>query len=87
VGVGKGTCSLDDFEHADLILVVGQNPATNHPRMMGALHEAAARGVRRAGRKHDFVAGLRLIESALLPHTRRWNHSDWSSISMSHSTD
>ena len=46
VGVGKGTCSLDDFEHADLILVVGQNPATNHPRMMGALHEAAARGAK-----------------------------------------
>ncbi|HNI38183.1 MAG TPA: FdhF/YdeP family oxidoreductase, partial [Pseudomonadales bacterium] len=46
VGVGKGTCSLDDFEHADLILVVGQNPATNHPRMMGALHEAAARGTK-----------------------------------------
>lgn len=46
VGVGKGTCSLDDFEHADLIMVVGQNPATNHPRMMGALHEAAARGTK-----------------------------------------
>ncbi|HRG49810.1 MAG TPA: FdhF/YdeP family oxidoreductase [Pseudomonadales bacterium] len=46
IGVGKGTCSLDDFEQADLILVVGQNPATNHPRMMGALHEAAARGTK-----------------------------------------
>ncbi len=46
IGVGKGTCSLADFEHADLIMVIGQNPATNHPRMMGALHEAAARGTK-----------------------------------------
>ena len=44
IGMGKGTCSLEDFEHADLIMVLGQNPATNHPRMMGALHEASSRG-------------------------------------------
>ena len=44
IGIGKGTCSLDDFEHADLIMVLGQNPATNHPRMMAALHEASRRG-------------------------------------------
>jgi molybdopterin-dependent oxidoreductase alpha subunit len=44
IGIGKGTCSLDDFEHADLIMVLGQNPATNHPRMMGALHDASRRG-------------------------------------------
>ncbi len=46
IGVGKGTCQLDDFEHADLIWVIGQNPATNHPRMMAALHEAARRGAK-----------------------------------------
>ena len=44
IGTGKGTCSLDDFDKAELIIVIGQNPATNHPRMMGALHEAAKRG-------------------------------------------
>lgn len=44
IGMGKGTCSLDDFEHAELIMVIGQNPATNHPRMMGVLHEASRRG-------------------------------------------
>lgn len=44
IGMGKGTCSLDDFEKAELIVVIGQNPATNHPRMMAALHEAAKRG-------------------------------------------
>jgi molybdopterin-dependent oxidoreductase alpha subunit len=44
VGVGKGTVTLDDFEHADTILVFGQNPATNHPRMLGELRQAAKRG-------------------------------------------
>jgi len=44
LGVGKGTCSLQDFEHAELIVVLGQNPATNHPRMMAALHAASKRG-------------------------------------------
>src|SRR5690606_8046581 len=41
IGVGKGTVSLDDFEQADCILVFGQNPGTNHPRMLGELREAA----------------------------------------------
>ena len=44
IGVGKGTVSLTDFDHADLILVVGQNPGTNHPRMLTTLREAAKRG-------------------------------------------
>jgi molybdopterin-dependent oxidoreductase alpha subunit len=44
IGVGKGTVSLEDFEHADMILVLGQNPGTNHPRMLGTLHKAARRG-------------------------------------------
>jgi molybdopterin-dependent oxidoreductase alpha subunit len=44
IGIGKGSVSLSDFEHADLILVVGQNPGTNHPRMLTTLREAAQRG-------------------------------------------
>ena len=44
MGVGKGTVTLDDFEHADLILVIGQNPGTNHPRMLSTLRDAARRG-------------------------------------------
>jgi molybdopterin-dependent oxidoreductase alpha subunit len=44
VGIGKGTVTLDDFEQADTILIFGQNPATNHPRMMGELRECARRG-------------------------------------------
>ncbi|WP_250493541.1 FdhF/YdeP family oxidoreductase [Caballeronia sp. GAWG1-1] len=44
VGVGKGTVTLDDFEHADTLLLFGQNPATNHPRMLGELRDCAKRG-------------------------------------------
>ena len=44
IGVGKGTVSLQDFEQADLILVFGQNPGTNHPRMLGELRRAVKRG-------------------------------------------
>jgi molybdopterin-dependent oxidoreductase alpha subunit len=44
VGIGKGTVTLDDFELADTIMIFGQNPATNHPRMMGELRECARRG-------------------------------------------
>jgi molybdopterin-dependent oxidoreductase alpha subunit len=44
VGIGKGTVTLDDFEHADTLLLFGQNPATNHPRMLGELRECAKRG-------------------------------------------
>jgi molybdopterin-dependent oxidoreductase alpha subunit len=44
VGVGKGSVSLSDFELADLILVIGQNPGTNHPRMLTTLRDAARRG-------------------------------------------
>jgi len=45
IGIGKGTVSLDDFEHCELLIAIGHNPGTNHPRMMGTLHEVARRGV------------------------------------------
>jgi molybdopterin-dependent oxidoreductase alpha subunit len=44
VGVGKGTVHLDDFDACDAIFVVGQNPGSNHPRMLSALESAARRG-------------------------------------------
>ena len=44
IGIGKGTVQLDDFEAADLILILGQNPGTNHPRMLTTLADAAERG-------------------------------------------
>ncbi|AJY47197.1 FdhF/YdeP family oxidoreductase [Martelella endophytica] len=46
IGIGKGTVRLEDFEQADAIFVVGQNPGTNHPRMLGDLRRAAERGAR-----------------------------------------
>ncbi len=44
IGIGKGTVSLEDFDEADLILSMGHNPGTNHPRMMRTLREASKRG-------------------------------------------
>ena len=44
LGVGKGSVQLEDLYNADLVLVVGQNPGTNHPRMLSALEETKGRG-------------------------------------------
>ncbi|HEV7192900.1 MAG TPA: FdhF/YdeP family oxidoreductase [Jatrophihabitantaceae bacterium] len=47
IGIGKGTVTLDDIaEHAELIVIVGQNPGTNHPRMLTSLEQAKKRGAR-----------------------------------------
>ncbi|MEL4013608.1 FdhF/YdeP family oxidoreductase [Dryocola clanedunensis] len=44
IGVGKGTIHLNDFEKANAIFVFGQNPGTNHPRMLHSLRHAAENG-------------------------------------------
>ena len=44
LGIGKGSVTLDDFNHADLVIVIGQNPGTNHPRMLTALGETKKKG-------------------------------------------
>ena len=59
VGIGKGTVTLDDFAQAQVILIIGQNPGTNHPRMLTTLKEA-----KRAGAK--IVTANPLIEPGLL---------------------
>ncbi|MCI3225230.1 FdhF/YdeP family oxidoreductase [Streptomyces sp. NP-1717] len=46
LGVGKGSVSLEDLHRADLIIVAGQNPGTNHPRMLSALEKAKSAGAR-----------------------------------------
>ena len=46
IGIGKGSVSLDDIHHASLIVVAGQNPGTNHPRMLSALEEAKGNGAK-----------------------------------------
>jgi len=46
IGIGKGSVTVDDVEHADLIVVAGQNPGTNHPRMLSVLEKAKANGAK-----------------------------------------
>jgi molybdopterin-dependent oxidoreductase alpha subunit len=46
IGIGKGSVLLDDLYQADLIIVAGQNPGTNHPRMLTALEKAKRAGAR-----------------------------------------
>ncbi|MEU6345449.1 FdhF/YdeP family oxidoreductase [Streptomyces sp. NPDC046977] len=46
IGIGKGSVLLEDLYRADLIIVAGQNPGTNHPRMLSALEKAKAGGTR-----------------------------------------
>lgn len=46
VGIGKGSVRLEDFYITDLIIVMGQNPGTNHPRMMSALQKAKRNGAK-----------------------------------------
>ncbi|CAM2006685.1 FdhF/YdeP family oxidoreductase [Acanthopleuribacter pedis] len=62
IGIGKGTVTLEDFEKADAIFVFGQNPGTNHPRMLTELQKAAKRGC-------NIVTFNPLKEAALLRFT------------------
>ena len=46
LGIGKGSVKLEDFYIADLIIIAGQNPGTNHPRMLTALEKAKKNGAK-----------------------------------------
>ncbi|WP_462251308.1 FdhF/YdeP family oxidoreductase [Ekhidna sp.] len=46
LGIGKGSVQLQDFEHAEIILIFGQNPGTNHPRMLSSLEKAKKNGAK-----------------------------------------
>src|ERR1700730_6354115 len=46
IGIGKGTVTLDDFARAQVVMVIGQNPGTNHPRMLTALQSAKRHGAK-----------------------------------------
>ncbi|ROQ38415.1 formate dehydrogenase major subunit [Frondihabitans sp. PhB188] len=59
VGIGKSTIAYDDFEKADLIIVMGQNPGTNHPRMLTALEDAKRNGAKIVAVNPLPEAGLR----------------------------
>lgn len=44
LGIGKGSVTLEDFDEAEVVIIMGQNPGTNHPRMMTALERCKKRG-------------------------------------------
>ncbi len=46
IGIGKGSVTLEDFYEAEVILIIGQNPGTNHPRMLSALQKAKENGAK-----------------------------------------
>lgn len=59
IGLGKGSVTLEDFEHAEVIMIMGQNPGTNHPRMLSSLEQAKHNGA-------TIVSINPLIETGLL---------------------
>ncbi|MFF9526629.1 FdhF/YdeP family oxidoreductase [Streptomyces achromogenes] len=67
LGVGKGTVSLDDLHHADLIFLVGQNPGSNHPRQLSALEETKRNGGRIVAVNPLPEAGLRRFKNPQKP--------------------
>ncbi len=58
IGIGKGTVTLEDFLHTDLILILGQNPGTNHPRMLTTLQNAKENGAKIIAINPLYEAGL-----------------------------
>jgi molybdopterin-dependent oxidoreductase alpha subunit len=63
IGIGKGSVTLEDLYQADLIMVVGQNPGTNHPRMLSALEKAKHNGARIVSVNPLPEAGLRRFKN------------------------
>jgi len=58
IGIGKGTVTLNDFYDTDVIIVIGQNPGTNHPRMLTALEKAKKNGSKIIAVNPLYEAGL-----------------------------
>ena len=70
IGVGKGTVALDDFGRAEAIFIIGQNPGTNHPRMLSALQQAKRNGAT--------IVGINpLAETGLLRFKQPQELSGW----------
>jgi molybdopterin-dependent oxidoreductase alpha subunit len=59
IGVGKGTVTLDDFDRTQAIFIIGQNPGTNHPRMLSTLQRAKQNGATIVGVNPLAETGLR----------------------------
>ncbi len=58
IGIGKGTVTLNDFYDTDVIIIMGQNPGTNHPRMLTALQKAKEKGSKIIAINPLYEAGL-----------------------------
>jgi formate dehydrogenase major subunit len=76
IGIGKGSVTLEDIHEADLLVIVGQNPGTNHPRMLSALEIAKSRGAKIVSINPLPEAGLarcicRSASTATSPSSRR----------------
>lgn len=67
LGIGKGTVSITDMHEADLLIVAGQNPGTNHPRMLSALEKAKERGAKIIAVNPLPEAGLMRFENPQTP--------------------
>jgi len=67
IGIGKGSVSIEDVEHADLLLIVGQNPGTNHPRMLSSLERAKQSGARIVSINPLLEAGLTRFDNPQRP--------------------
>ncbi|NJC21320.1 molybdopterin-dependent oxidoreductase alpha subunit [Arthrobacter pigmenti] len=63
IGIGKGSVSLEDLETAPLILIAGQNPGTNHPRMLTSLEKAKKNGAQIVAINPLPEAGLMTFEN------------------------
>ncbi|MFJ4875929.1 FdhF/YdeP family oxidoreductase [Streptomyces sp. NPDC088745] len=68
IGIGKGSVSLDDLHRAELIIVAGQNPGTNHPRMLTALEKAKRAGAQIISVNPLPEAGLERFKNPQTPH-------------------
>ncbi|WP_324014736.1 FdhF/YdeP family oxidoreductase [Microbacterium sp. JZ37] len=68
IGIGKGTVSIEDIHEADLLIVAGQNPGTNHPRMLSALEKAKRRGATIIAVNPLPEAGLIRFRNPQTPH-------------------
>ncbi|MFF9399676.1 FdhF/YdeP family oxidoreductase [Streptomyces sp. NPDC014744] len=68
IGIGKGSVSLEDLHRADLIIIAGQNPGTNHPRMLSALEKAKSAGARIISVNPLPEAGLERFKNPQTPH-------------------
>ena len=77
IGIGKGTVHLEDFNHSDLILVIGQNPGTNHPRMLTALRDAKKNGSKIISINPLPETGLQRFK-----HPQDYMHGDLQSIQL-----